>query len=107
MMKQLFKTTLFLPLVLTSSILIAQDGPKERQSPPRGQTSRDSQQTIIGKVTRSSNDGSYVLLDTAGIRYQLDNQGAAKRFAGKVVKVLGTMDTSSNTIHVAEINSAA
>lgn len=54
-----------------------------------------------------SDDGKYVLVDSAGTTYQLDDQSAAKKFNGKAVKVSGTVDTSSNTIHVTEIKPAA
>jgi len=39
--------------------------------------------------------------------YQLDDQRTAKKFAGKMVKVSGTVDTTSDSIHVTEIKAAS
>lgn len=100
-MKRSLKTTLLLPLALTASMLIAQDAPQQRP-PAEGQTQQAPQQSINGKIAKAD-DGKYVLLDSAGTTYQLDDQTAAKKFAGKNVKVSGTVDTSSNTIHVTDI----
>jgi hypothetical protein len=48
--------------------------------------------------------GKYVLFDGANKTvYQLDDQKKAQGFAGAKVKVTGTYDTSSKTIHVANI----
>ena len=109
-MKRSVKTTLLLPIALTGSMLIAQEPqrrPPQRQQPPaEGQTQQDpQQQTVTGKIS-TSNDGKYILVDPNGTVYQLDDQRTAKKFAGKMVKVSGTVDTSSNSIHVTEIKSA-
>lgn len=46
----------------------------------------------------------YVLMDKAsGARYQLDKQDKAREFVGKDVKITGTLDPSTNTIEVSEI----
>jgi len=46
----------------------------------------------------------YVLADHAGDDvYQLDDQKAARRFANRVVRVLGELDAESGTIHVIRI----
>jgi hypothetical protein len=48
----------------------------------------------------------YVLkTDTA--TYQLDDQAKAKRFSGKQVTVNGTLDQSSSTIKVSDIQPAS
>ena len=52
-----------------------------------------------------SNDGKYILVDPNGTMYQLDDQRTTKTFAGKMVKVSGTVDISSKSIHVTEIKS--
>ena len=54
--------------------------------------------------------GKYVLLDGANANkmvYQLDDQKKAQGFAGAKVKVTGTYDTSSKTIHVANIQAGS
>ncbi len=58
-------------------------------------------QTFMGKIDKSK--GDLVLKDDAGTTYKLDNADQAKEFVGKKVKVTGTLDASSNTIHVASI----
>ena len=51
--------------------------------------------------------GKYVLQDTARkITYQLDDQEKPKEFAGQMVKVTGTLDGKTKTIHVASIEAA-
>jgi hypothetical protein len=102
-MKKLLSATVLLPLALAGSVLIAQDN---SQQPPadQSQTQQDSKK-ITGKIARSD-DGKYVLIDSAGTMYQLDDQSTAKRFAGKKVKVSGTVDANHNTIHVTEIKAS-
>jgi hypothetical protein len=39
--------------------------------------------------------------------YQLDDQSKAKKYEGKEVKVTGSFDANSNTIHVDSIEAAA
>jgi hypothetical protein len=52
--------------------------------------------------------GKYVLLDSANKTvYQLDDQKKTQSFAGAKVKVTGTYDTSSKTIHVANIQTGS
>lgn len=59
-------------------------------------------QTFTGKVTKSG--GKYVLKDdTTRTSYALDDQDQAKQFDGKLVKVTGRLDASSNIIRVALI----
>ena len=52
--------------------------------------------------------GKYVLFDSANKTiYQLDDQKKAQPFAGGQVKVTGSYDTSSKTIHVANIQAGS
>ncbi|MFB3924380.1 MAG: DUF5818 domain-containing protein [Terriglobia bacterium] len=52
----------------------------------------------------SEEGGRYVLVDDLDrATYQLDDQEKAKEFEGKNVKVTGSLDSSTNTIDVAEI----
>jgi uncharacterized protein YdeI (BOF family) len=61
---------------------------------------------FTGKITK---DGDrLVLKDSAtNMTYQLDDQSKAKKFEGKDVKVNGSLDANSNTIHVESIDSAS
>ncbi|MGC1106326.1 MAG: DUF5818 domain-containing protein [Candidatus Acidiferrales bacterium] len=62
------------------------------------QPSQEFQGTIEKTGTK------YVLKDKAsGATYQLNNQDKAKQFFDKDVKVTGTLDPSTNTIEVSEI----
>ncbi len=66
------------------------------------QMTPQSQQTFTGKIVKA--DGNFVLQDqTSNATYQLDNQDQAKSYEGKSVKVTGTLDNSSKTIHVSAI----
>ncbi len=66
-------------------------------------------QTFTGKVTRtprnnSSSAHTYVLQDDSrNASFYLDNETEAAKFDGLKVTVTGTLDTSSNTIHVVSI----
>ncbi len=75
---------------------------------PSSETSTGSQsaeQSFQGKISESQN--GYVLKDSAGVTYQLDDQKKAKDFSGQNVKVTGTLDSSSNTIRVSSISPAS
>ena len=59
-------------------------------------------QKFQGTIVKSKD--KYILQDeTSGATYQLDNQDKAKEFAGRDVKVTGTLDPSTNTIQVSDI----
>jgi hypothetical protein len=52
--------------------------------------------------------GKYVLFDGAHKKvYQLDDQTKPAQFAGAPVKVKGTLDKSTQTIHVSDIQSGS
>ncbi len=65
----------------------------------------DSNQVFSGEISQM--DGKYVLEDTASkATYQLDDQQKAKQYDGKKVKVTGSLDAATNTIHVSDIQPA-
>jgi len=68
-----------------------------------GQESNQSQPThiFVGKIAKSK--GDLVLKDDAGTMYKLDNSDQAKSWVGKTVKVTGTLDDATKTIHVTNI----
>lgn len=72
--------------------------------PSSSATPSDSQRSFVGSIVKAS--GKYVL-HTGGTDYQLDDQGTAKKFEGKDVKVTGQLDASSNTIRVQAIDPAS
>jgi len=52
--------------------------------------------------------GKYVLFDAAAKAvYQLDDQKKPEKFAGEKVKVKGTLDKDTNTIHVTSIEAGS
>ena len=52
--------------------------------------------------------GKYVLFDAASKTvYQLDDQTKPEKFAGEKVKVKGTLDKDTNTIHVTGIQAGS
>lgn len=66
------------------------------------QQAQQPSQEFQGTIEKQQ--AKYVLEDKAsGATYQLDNQDKAKEFADKDVKVTGTLDPSTNTIEVSEI----
>jgi len=66
------------------------------------QTSQGS--SFTGTVVKAG--GKYVL-KTSDMSYQLDDQKKAKQFVGQQVKVSGTLDSSTSTIHISDITPAS
>lgn len=77
---------------------------QDSDSSPQSAQSRPTQ-IFVGKVAKSK-DGLMLKGDT-GMSYKLDNADQAKPFVGKSVKVTGTLDAASNTIHVTNIEPAS
>ena len=75
----------------------SQSQPSMSQESSQGQTSH----IFVGKIAKSK--GDLVFKDDAGTMYKLDNADQAKSFVGKNVKITGTLDESTKTIHVATI----
>jgi hypothetical protein len=72
------------------------------QSPVDTSTQQRSAQSFEGKIMRSGD--KLVLRENASkTAYQLDDQDKAKRFEGKDVKVMATVDASTNSLHVVDI----
>ena len=91
------------PTPSTSSPAAGQSSPSSQ--PADTANAQQSARTFEGKITKSGD--SWVLQDTAsGTLYKLDDQDKAKQFDGKNVKVMATMDSSTNTLHVVDITSA-
>jgi len=73
-----------------------------RSARSQAQAQQQPVQKFQGTIVKSKD--KYILQDqTSGATYQLDNQDKAKEFAGKDVKVTGTLDPSTNTIQVSDI----
>ncbi|HMK30376.1 MAG TPA: DUF5818 domain-containing protein [Terriglobales bacterium] len=71
-------------------------------TPGSGSGMSQAQSTSIsGKVEKSGK--KFVLKASNGTSYQLDDQEKAKNFEGQQVKVSGSLDPTTNTIHVSDI----
>jgi hypothetical protein len=97
---------------------LAQETPQQPQQPqqqptspasptsqqPGAQAQPGSQQSQSFSGTISKSGDNYVLQDEATkTSYTLDNSEQAKQYVGKPVRVSGTLDPSTNMIHVDKI----
>lgn len=77
--------------------------PSQQQTDATNPT--QSARSFEGKIMKAGDQ--LVLQDSATqTSYKLDDQDKAKQFEGKNVKVMATMDASSNTLHIVDITSA-
>jgi Protein of unknown function (DUF5818) len=72
--------------------------PADPQTPPQ-QTPIN--QSFTGKIVRDGD--KYVLKVATNTTYELQDQGDVKRYENQNVKVIGKLDTGSNTIRVVKI----
>jgi hypothetical protein len=81
----------------------ASQDPAAQSRPSTSPQSAQSQssQIFVGKIAKSK--GDLVFKDDAGTSYKLDNTDQAMPFVGKSVKITGTLDAPTNTIHVTNI----
>jgi Protein of unknown function (DUF5818) len=79
-----------------SAVLTAQ-----QDEPAEPAAQETEAQTFTGQIM--NHDGKYTLHGEDDKTYQLDDQDKAKAFDGKNVKVTGTLDEESMTIHVTAI----
>jgi hypothetical protein len=83
-----------------------QQQPTQSQNGQAGDQPSQQVQAFTGTIVKTS-DG-YVLQDSAGTTsYKLDNAKQAKKFEGKNVKVTGTLDVATNTIHISNVEMAS
>jgi hypothetical protein len=83
------------------------DDPSAQQQQGQQQPDQQKAQTFLGQIVKAKN-GQYALLTDkqAGKGYYLDDQEKAKQFDGQNVKVTGTLDIASSTIHITDIQAA-
>ena len=90
-------------LIFTAGHTIA---PKALQSTPTQQESKEKAKIFSGTIIK--NGDNFILSDSASkLAYVLDDAEKASEFVGKKVKVTGTVDVASNTIHVQTIQEIA
>jgi uncharacterized protein YdeI (BOF family) len=82
-----------------------QQGTQPQPSAPDQDSSNSMQanqaSSFSGTVVKAG--GKYVL-KTSDMSYQLDEQQKAKKYVGQQVKVSGTLDNNTSTIHVSDIS---
>jgi hypothetical protein len=79
----------------------AQDQATPQQQPDRNQA---KSATFTGTIVK--NRKQYLLQDSSGQIYGLDDSQKAKAFEGKSVKVTGLLDEQAKLLHVVNIKSA-
>jgi hypothetical protein len=98
------------PVPVPDSNADKQEGPTE--DTPQQQPAQDAKapaqekqgpaaQTLNGTVIKLGN--KYVLKTTDKQTYELDDQDRAKEYEGKQVKIVGSLDRTTNTIHITSI----
>jgi hypothetical protein len=100
-------------LLFSGARLSAQDA--SPASNPQAQAGQDQSQqtgTFLGTIGKSRGTlvlkGGYASQDpNAKSTYKLDDQEKAKQYLGKNVKVTGSLDASTRTIHVSDIEPAS
>ena len=109
-MKRLLSIVVLLGLSGLGINLAAQQTPstpsQQGSMPPQQQTDatnpQQSARSFEGKIAKSGDQ--LVLQETSTqTAYKLDDQDKAKQFEGKNVKVMATVDASTNTLHVVDI----
>jgi uncharacterized protein YdeI (BOF family) len=75
--------------------------------PDQGTPNQDSAKTSTFTGTIMKNGEQWVLRDSSGNVYKLDDSSRAQSFEGKTVKVTGRLDADSKTIHVDTIQALA
>jgi len=74
---------------------------QQAQQPSNPQDSQAPTQSFTGKIVKDG--GKYVLKVASNSTYQLEGEGNVQQYENQDVKVVGTLDTGSNTIRVVKI----
>jgi hypothetical protein len=83
-----------------------QQGAPQPNTPDQDSGSMQTTQSSSFTGTVVKANGKYVL-KTSDTNYQLDDQQKAKKFVGQQVKVNGTLDSNTSTIHVSGISTTS
>ena len=78
-----------------------QQGQQLAKQPADPQNQQNPTQSFAGKIVKDG--GKYVLKVASNSTYQLDAEGGLGQYENQDVKIIGTLDTVSNTIHVVKI----
>jgi hypothetical protein len=82
----------------------AQDQSLLQQQPDQNQASQTKSATFAGTIVK--NGDQYILRDSSGQSFGLDDSEKARQFEGKTVKVTGQLDEQAKVIHVETIQGA-
>lgn len=81
---------------------LPQPDPQGQQAkPPANSQDQAPTQSFRGKIVKDR--GKYVLKVVGNTTYQLDGQDSLKQYENHEVKIIGSLDTLSNTIHIVKI----
>lgn len=81
---------------------LPQPDPSSQQAKPSNPQGPEAPtQSFTGKIVKDS--GKYVLKVASNSTYQLEGQGDVQQYENQDVKIVGTLDTGSNTIRVVKI----
>jgi len=80
---------------------------QEPQNPTPSQATPDASKTTTFTGTIVKDGEQYILRDSSGSVYKLDDASRAQSFEGKTVKVTGRLDRDSKIIHVDSIQALA
>jgi uncharacterized protein YdeI (BOF family) len=73
--------------------------PPAQAQPDQPMANQDSKSTSFTGIVMKNGE-QYVLRDSSGSVYKLDDSSRAQSFEGKTVKITGRLDADSKTIHV-------
>jgi len=91
-------------LALGSPFVVAGPAGKQDQAQQQPNQNQSKSATFTGTIVK--NGDSYVLRDSSGAMFGLDDPERARPFEGKTVKVTGQLDEQAKVIHVESIESA-
>lgn len=83
----------------------SQAGSTPQQQQTDATNPQQSARSFEGKIAKSG-DQLVLQENSTQTAYKLDDQDKAKQFEGKDVKVMATVDPSTNTLHVVDITPA-
>jgi len=86
-----------------ASATIPSPDPKQEHGSVPPTASQQKARPFMGTIIREKE--SYVLR-AGDLEYKVDDPVKARRFAGKNVKIMGTFDKTSNTIHMETIEAS-
>ena len=97
---------LFLAVIWGSPFVAAGSARVQDQAQPQPQPDQSQAKSATFTGTIVQNGEQYVLRDSSGQVYGLDDPERAKPFVGKTVKVTGQLDEQAKVIHVENIEAA-